>query len=485
MLEKTQIVAGLRELGLASGDLVLLHSSLASLGRVDGGAESVVEAFLEVLGTDGTLVVPAFGELGVIPEIVKADPRAVRSVHPLASVAAIGPKAEALCRDHWKAPTAHGPDTPYTRIAELGGWVCLLGVDQDRNTTLHTVEALLELPYLKTTAERTFQTPDGKVTKSWDFFPGPHRDFIRLDRPLRESGRMQIGQIGTSVVRLIRSRDLIDRALEIGRADPGFVLCENPHCADCVRQRAQLRRSRFVNEPFTLVAAASLAGRYVPEIIENLHAAGIDAVELDGLEGRPAGRLGTERLKRVLQEFAEAGLAVSALRCEALADDRSWMQAVAEAGIPRVILPISDSAGAEVRAATVAGLAIDLTNTDCTSPRASRILQSLRAEKLDAGFVFNPARFAALGEKPFLESYKTKLRRFLGQLDLCDATFAGRPTPLAEGNGEVKEMVSILRCASFPGRMTLGPANHGLYDAEPRQNLLECTRRLERLLEAM
>jgi aminoglycoside 3-N-acetyltransferase len=40
------------------GDILLVYSSLSSLGWVNGGAEAVVLALPDVLGETGTLVVP-------------------------------------------------------------------------------------------------------------------------------------------------------------------------------------------------------------------------------------------------------------------------------------------------------------------------------------------------------------------------------------------------------------------------------------------
>ncbi len=48
----------LRGLGLAVGDVVLVHTSLSSLGWVCGGAVALVEALRCALGSAGTLVVP-------------------------------------------------------------------------------------------------------------------------------------------------------------------------------------------------------------------------------------------------------------------------------------------------------------------------------------------------------------------------------------------------------------------------------------------
>lgn len=458
-MTKNEIAAGLKELGLKPGDIVLLHSSLASLGQVEGGARSVVDAFLDVLGETGTLVVPTFGAFGVITEIVKTHPKAVGSVHPCASVAAIGKRAADICRDHWKAETAHAEDTPYMRIAQFGGYICLLGVDQDRNTTLHTVEALLRLPYLST-KKATFTTPEGEVSKEWPFFPGPHRDFIGLDRIFRESGKMKFTKIGNSVARLIKSQDLIDLAMEAGRRNPAFVLCKNPHCADCVAQRAELIRHRLSGESFHLAAAGSLAGRYIPEMIENLKASGITLVELDYLEGRPIHLLPPGKIKKAAHELREVGIDVSGLRASALiAASTKLLETARECNISRVLLPLGSDSALLVEEAQKQGPAVSFYNLGMDSRKVSDLVLDLQNRRLKFGFAFNAASFAAAGEKPFLFSYKQKLRRFVDQLDIEDALFDGSPAALAEGNAEIKEMISILRCASFSGLMVLGTRN--------------------------
>ncbi len=457
---REQIEAALRRMGLGEGDIVLLHSSVASLGCVDGGAETIVQAFLRVLGPEGTLVVPTFGALGTITEVVRQRPDAVRSIHPKASVAAVGAAAEALCRDHWKAELAHGPDTPYQRLADMGGYVCLLGVDQDRNTTLHTVEELLRLPYLSTTTAVTFDTPDGPVTKSWPFFPGPHRDFIGLDRRLREAGKVRLSRLGTAVVRLMKGVDLIEFCAALGRQDPAFVLCDNPACADCVRQRAALRRARYASEPFQVATAASLAGRYVEEIADACLAAGIERVELDALRGQPLPRLKGGELAAAVNGLRDRGLTVCGLRLPGVGDAFGHVLAVAaELQVRRIVMPLTDRAAAFVTDAADRGVQLSFANRAMMSGVVSDIMLGLRSRGLMAGLTFSPAEFAAAGENPFLTSYRNRLRRFMDQVDVEDGLFDGTPRELARGNAEIKEIVSILRCCSFGGLMILGPRN--------------------------
>lgn len=481
MLTRDDIARGLRELELHGGDIVLLHSSLASLGQVEGGAAAVLKAFLDVLGPSGTLVAPVFEDgMGAIADAVRDHPAAVRSIHPLACVAAIGGAAEAICKDHWEAETSHTQNTPYVRIAERGGYVCLLGVDQDRNTTLHTAEALLRLPYLSTTQPHTFATPKGEVTRTWPLFPGPHRDFIGLDGLLRESGKMRIGKIGSAVVRLIKSQDLIDLAVEAGRRNSAFALCENPNCPDCVPQRASLRRAVIARESFTVAASAALAGRYAEEIADACKAAGIAAVELDSWRSRPLTMLSREMIAKAIMTLRDEGLRVVALRTWTISDRLPELIALAkEQSVPRIVAPLAEHSAAFVPAAKDAGITMSFCNTDLGSQACSELLVRMREQGCSVGFTFNGANFARCGELPFLTSYKKKLRRFVDQLDLVDGTYDGTPQPLAEGNAEVKEMTSILRCASFSGNMVLAADNRRV------GTLADAAGRFERLLESM
>src|SRR5215207_6962478 len=55
---RPEIAAGLRDLGVAPGDLLLVHTSVKALGWIPGGAVAVVQALRDAVGADGTIVVP-------------------------------------------------------------------------------------------------------------------------------------------------------------------------------------------------------------------------------------------------------------------------------------------------------------------------------------------------------------------------------------------------------------------------------------------
>jgi len=450
-MDQKELVSAFKAVGIKAGDILLIHSSLGSIGKVEGGADTVIDALLKVLGPKGTLLAPVFGALGIIPDKLKVRPGALISPCPVGTLAGLGPAAAALFKDHWKAETVHGRDTPFARLAEKGGKILLLGCDQDRNTFLHGIEAQLELPYLRE-CTRTFEAEGKTVTKTWPGYPGPHRDFIGIDRRMLESGIMTIGKVGAAQARLIDAKKLLAEGLIWGKEDPAFVLCDNPACPDCVAQRAKIFAATVAKESFTLAMSSRLAGRYVPEMIENLQACGIRYVELDYVQGMPASMMSAEKLAAAAAEFAGAKIGISALRLMSVpADPAELIKALKGAKIKTVLLP-GNAKEEAVKAFRKARIAVALYNV-CQS--GTDLMEC--ATRLKVGTVLSPAAFAAAGEMPFLRSYRNgRFIRHMVQLDVNDALFDGTPVRLAKGNGEIKELVSINRCRNFSGVLTLG-----------------------------
>lgn len=451
-MNRQEIAQKLNEMGLPKGAIVLLHSSLAAIGKVDGGADAVVDAFLDAVGPEGTLLVPVFGNLGIITTIVKNRPNALVSPCPVGTLAGIGPAAAELFEDHWKPESPHAQGTPFHRLAQKGGFVCLLGVDQDRNTALHGIEAQLKLPYLGQTTQ-TFTTPDGEtVTKTWKHYPGPHRNFIGLDPLFLECGAMTIDRIGNAQVRLLDAKKMWDAALEYGTMDPAFVLCDNPNCPACVRQRADIFSDYIAaNESFKLSASARLAGRYVPEMVENLKRVGIKFVELDIIQGVPVSQMSAEKLQAAVSEFNEAGIEVSAARIAAVPDNvEKFIEVMKAAAIGTLIVP-SAAEDEQISQLQQAGFNVVICNRSMTGAAVQR-----KAARCGVNVCFNPANFAEAGQQPFGVYRADRFIRNIVQLDVNDALKTGEAEELACGQAEIKEMISILRCRNFDGFMTIG-----------------------------
>jgi aminoglycoside 3-N-acetyltransferase len=453
-MNKQDVILGLKNLGLKTGDVVLLHSSYISLGNFDGTPQDVLDAFFEVVGSTGTIAVPAFGNLGVLTVLLRQHPDVVISACPSGAVAAVGKDAATLCANHYKAETAHGEGTPYDTLAKLNGYVCLLGADQDRNTSLHGLEARLELPYLGQTREYEITTPDGSIVKkSFKYFPGPHRDFIGLDSRYRAAGVQKQIRIGDAEVRLIAAKDLIELGLKWGKEDPAFVLCDNPSCADCVRQRAAINASAIKKESFKFAVSSALAGRYIPEMIENVKRIGIDTIELDYIQGKSVLSYPADKLAAFAAELASENISISGVRSYvAPVNSEVLLEKLAALNVTRIVLPsVTDK---EILSSLKANN-ITIILTFSNLPAAS-VAKSFSESNGD-GVCFNPAEFVRCDEKPFLVSYRVgRFIKSVEQLDINDAIWTGESTRLAKGNSEIKELISIFRCRNFSGYMVLG-----------------------------
>jgi aminoglycoside 3-N-acetyltransferase len=241
------VTLGLRALGLSSGDLVLVHSSLSSLGYVEGGAEAVIDALLAAVAPDGTALVPTLTGsetldadhppvydpdetpcwTGLIPETFRRRPDAVRSLHPTHSVAAIGARARELTAGHEHSLTPCGPDSPYGRIAQAGGYILLLGVGHEVNTTFHLVEEIVGVPYHMQPGLVAAQVIERGVARTIHLMLhryGSPRAFSRLEPALCERDIQRDGQIGAAHVRLVQAGRMVDLACQALRQDATILL---------------------------------------------------------------------------------------------------------------------------------------------------------------------------------------------------------------------------------------------------------------------
>lgn len=258
---KEQIVFALELGGIEKGDVVMMHSALSALGHVEGGAETVVDAVLEAVGPEGTFAVSTMNGthpfdpvnapsvVGIISEKHRLRPNSVRSLRPVHSINAIGARAEELTRDHDKCATNCGEGSPYLKLRDMGGKIILLGVDMNRNTTLHAIEDLMDSVYL---IEREVPAPmymedyQNKTMVMRKFCPG-HRDFLRFTPELRRAGALVETKVGDAVAKIIDVRKMFELGQKLLAENPLFFLCENDSCPFCANgKRLQAERDARV-----------------------------------------------------------------------------------------------------------------------------------------------------------------------------------------------------------------------------------------------
>jgi len=233
-LTQTDIIADLEAMGLKAGDSVMVHSSLSSIGHVEGGALTVVEAFLELLGPEGTLMVPTFTHSGcqyfdplvtpslngAITEAARARPDAVRSFHPTHALTAIGPDAVDLLKDDLERG-ALGRDCGLDRLIKKGGYVLLLGVDHKANSSIHVGEDYAGDDRHKSISPEKpkvviLNHPEhGEMEVTLTEMMGGTIAFDQMEGVLRERNQLVDGKVGETTCQLMKGEEIIAATLDI------------------------------------------------------------------------------------------------------------------------------------------------------------------------------------------------------------------------------------------------------------------------------
>ena len=237
----------LQRLGLREGMTVIVHSSLKSLGWVCGGPVAVVNALMETVGKEGTIVMPtqsadlsdpSFWENPPVPEewwetirqeMPAFDPRTTptlgmgsivecfrtyegvtRSYHPTTSFAAWG-KHKAAITSEQSLSYSLGEESPLQKLYDLNAYVLLLGVGYGNNTSLHLAEHYANSCFTFRQCSPIME--EGKrVWKEYEEFIYDVDSFPELGKEYEQKHEVSIGYVGKAESRLMPQRELVDFA---------------------------------------------------------------------------------------------------------------------------------------------------------------------------------------------------------------------------------------------------------------------------------
>jgi aminoglycoside 3-N-acetyltransferase len=235
---KASLRADLERLGIATGDIVMVHAAMSRMGRLLHGPDTFIAALRAAVGEAGTIMayvdwdgdyedlldergcilpewrdkVPPFDpqtsravrDNGILAEFVRTTPGAFRSGSPGASVAAIGAKAAWLTADH-PLDYGYGAGSPLAKLVESGGKVLMAGAPLDTMTLLHHAEHLADIAGKRIKRYDVPLLRDGKVwwrmTEEFDTSDPvvdglPDDYFAEIVRTFLVSGAGRQGQVG-------------------------------------------------------------------------------------------------------------------------------------------------------------------------------------------------------------------------------------------------------------------------------------------------
>jgi len=162
MFSANDLIEQLKKFCFPVGCPVIVHTSMKAVGEIDGGADTLLSVLINYFTqNNGLLCVPSHtwtslkldlrnpeSCLGVLPNIALKHPLGTRSMHPTHSMVVFGEKNKVtkFLEDESLSVTPTSPDGCYGNIIKEHGYVLLIGVDQRKNTMIHCIEELLNVP---------------------------------------------------------------------------------------------------------------------------------------------------------------------------------------------------------------------------------------------------------------------------------------------------------------------------------------------------
>ena len=231
--------------GLTPGINVIVHSSLSSLGWVCGGAVTVIQALMDVVTSNGTLVMPTHSNdysdpeawqnppvpsewwqtirdtmpaydaritptrnMGKIAEVFRTYENVLRSSHPNFSFAAWGNHAEVIIKNH-SLNYSLGEESPLARLYDLDGYVLLLGTQYDTCTAFHLAE--YRIGNIKITSYGAPIVEAGnRVWKTYFDIDFDTDCFINMGEDFEKRGYVKKSQVGSAQTNFFAVRDAVD-----------------------------------------------------------------------------------------------------------------------------------------------------------------------------------------------------------------------------------------------------------------------------------
>lgn len=229
--KKEQLSKQLEAFRHIRGKIVTVHTSLKAVGEIEGGGETLLDALIDYFACDGGLLcIPthtwdtdvydrrcAHSCIGTLPRLAAAHPKAFRTLHPTHSMAVFGERerVERFIKDEATIDTPANPGGCLGKLFQADGFVLLIGVGQEKNTFLHCVEEMLNVPDRLTDykVKKTIIHKDGTEEKRhlyWfdDKIPDVSVYFPKFEAPFRHFGCICDGAIGNARVQICNARKM-------------------------------------------------------------------------------------------------------------------------------------------------------------------------------------------------------------------------------------------------------------------------------------
>jgi aminoglycoside 3-N-acetyltransferase len=245
---KVEIGKQIEDLGILENDTLLIHSSMKAIGEVVGGADEVLDAFIEHL-SNGLLIFPThtwaqmnekydiFNPLtepscvGFLSNLFMKRTGVIRSLHPTHSVAALGKEAVEYVQgeEQWETPCPR--NGCWGKLYDRGAKILFIGCDLTKNTIIHGVEEWNQIPQRLTENYRLYKVllPDGILIErpSRDHYHASgdiSQNYGKLEGPLLRKGIAKLGRIGDAKAIICDAKEMVDLTTSFLKKNPDLFV---------------------------------------------------------------------------------------------------------------------------------------------------------------------------------------------------------------------------------------------------------------------
>ncbi len=271
-LSKEQLVRDLKAIGIQEGDHIGVSLSFKSIGYLKGGPDSFIDALLEALGSNGTIMMNTYTKqfhlskiasgkvnytfdyrntpatTGIIPETLRKRKGSIRSRHPICSVTAIGRYSRYLTKDHDQNSS---PYAPYSRLGKIRGKVLCIGIGDRIVALRHEPQYLAGLlSMIPPSFGVKYRDDEGNI-----------RLFIRKEEggctkklpefvpSLKKMGIVKDGRIGQAYSTLVLAKDYLMVMTDVLKNNPELNLCNSISCLWCRELERRMALYEKIRDP--------------------------------------------------------------------------------------------------------------------------------------------------------------------------------------------------------------------------------------------
>lgn len=253
-VNKEMLLEALLRLGVQKGDDLYVASSMATLGYMSDPLKTVSEVLLELVGEEGTIMMPTFNfdfcngidfdidktpsTVGVLTEYFRTNYSTCRSTSPpYHSICARGKNAELVSKI--KSISSFGENSFFQYLLDIDAKYLLIGVSFDAVPSFHWIEEKVQVPY------RFWKNFKGNVirqngSQKEEYSMFARKEGFRLDlNPLAEQfardSLMKLGSVGWCQLKLFSTQTFTDFFLPRMQEDPLLLLSSDSK--DLLEQR--------------------------------------------------------------------------------------------------------------------------------------------------------------------------------------------------------------------------------------------------------